>query len=144
MLPLWKHFFKIKAMWIGIEPCGTHDRLPPHHPSSMHYYIHTCFNTLKRQIKEWVACQAFSISSVRLYDKYVGVFISSWSCPGRLPSSECSGCSSSLCPLRKSWQRSPASCYCKRERWVLLELKLKHARKMTRHQEDIICEFKTK
>lgn len=62
------------------------------------------------------------------------VFISSWSCPGRLVSSEWSGYSSWLCPLTKSWQHSPASCYCKRGKWVLLELNIKHARKVQTEQ----------
>lgn len=53
-------------------PVWTHDRLPPHLPSSNALtHTHTCLSTLKRQIKKWLAysCQAFSISSVHVFDK---------------------------------------------------------------------------
>lgn len=72
--------------------------------------INTYCDTLRRLMREWMeySFQGFSTSSV-WFICMINVFIFSWSCPGRLASSEWSGYSSSLCPPRKSWQHSPAS-----------------------------------
>ena len=88
----------------GGAVCSPSDVVSPHHPLVR-------LSASKGQMRGFTAV----FKSVFSQFTNCRVFISSWSCPVRPPSSGWSEYSSSLCPPGRSLQHSPASCYCRKK-----------------------------